>query len=54
MNKEQAWLLFRRTGLPEAYNLYRELREREGNGPGSEAAQSRPRHSGGPETGRPI
>ncbi len=51
---EQAWLLFRRTGLPEAYNLYRELREREGNGPGSEAAQSRPRHSGGPETDRPI
>ena len=28
MNMEQAWLLFRRTGMPEAYNLYRELRER--------------------------
>lgn len=27
MNIEQAWLLFQRTGLPEAYSLYRELRE---------------------------
>lgn len=27
MNLEQAWLLFQRTGLPEAYSLYRELRE---------------------------
>ncbi len=54
VNMEQAWLLFRRTGLPEAYNLYRELREREGNGPGSEAVQSRPRQYGGPETDRPV
>lgn len=54
VNMEQAWLLFRRTGLPEAYSLYRALREREGNGPGSEAARSRPGHSGGPGTDRPV
>jgi len=54
VNMEQAWLLFRRTGLPEAYSLYRELRERERSGPGPEAARSRPGQSGGPGTDRPV
>lgn len=29
MDKEALWRLFLRTGLPEAYSLYRRLEERE-------------------------
>lgn len=30
MGPETAWELFLRTGLPEAYNLFRQLKEEEG------------------------